>query len=124
MRSDKVDGFILDRGFQIFLTSYPTAKEMLDYNALDLKPFYAGEAATSKSSLPVQFERAAISREGRNLMHIAFVLIFSREFGSRDESAQAKMTLLNFLDARIAHVVQAVRLGELKSMAFMILERT
>ena len=43
VRSDKVDGFTLDRGFQIFLTSYPTAKEMLDYTALDLKPFYAGK---------------------------------------------------------------------------------
>lgn len=44
VRSDRVDGFILDRGFQIFLTSYPTAKEMLDYDALDLKPFYAGRS--------------------------------------------------------------------------------
>lgn len=42
MRSDTVDGFTLDRGFQIFLTSYPEAKEVLDYADLDLKPFYAG----------------------------------------------------------------------------------
>ena len=42
VRSDKVDGYTLDRGFQIFLTSYPEAKEVLDYNALQLKPFYAG----------------------------------------------------------------------------------
>lgn len=42
VRSDKLDGFILDRGFQIFLTSYPTAKAMLDYDALNLQPFYAG----------------------------------------------------------------------------------
>ena len=34
--------FLLDRGFQIFLTSYPTARAMLDYAALDLRPFYAG----------------------------------------------------------------------------------
>lgn len=26
VRTDKVDGFLLDRGFQIFLTSYPEAK--------------------------------------------------------------------------------------------------
>lgn len=49
VRSDKVDGFILDRGFQIFLTSYPTAKEMLDYGALDLKPFYAGGSSAQAS---------------------------------------------------------------------------
>lgn len=42
VRSDKAEGFTLDRGFQIFLTSYPEAKEVLDYAGLDLKPFYAG----------------------------------------------------------------------------------
>lgn len=36
--------FLLDRGFQIFLTSYPTAKELLNYAELDLRPFYAGAA--------------------------------------------------------------------------------
>ena len=42
VRSDKHEGFILDRGFQIFLTSYPEAIEVLDYADLGLKPFYAG----------------------------------------------------------------------------------
>ena len=45
VRTDVVDGFRLDRGFQIYLTSYPTAQEMLDYDALDLRPFYAGMAS-------------------------------------------------------------------------------
>jgi phytoene dehydrogenase-like protein len=44
-RTDKVDGFLLDRGFQIFLTSYQEAQAALDYDALDLKPFYAGTGA-------------------------------------------------------------------------------
>ena len=42
IRTDIVDGFRLDRGFQVFLTSYPEAKEILDYQALDLKPFLPG----------------------------------------------------------------------------------
>jgi hypothetical protein len=42
VRSDVVDGFTLDRGFQIFLTGYPYARTALDYPALDLRPFYAG----------------------------------------------------------------------------------
>ena len=42
VRTDFVDGFTLDRGFQIFLTAYPKAKEVLDYEALDLREFYAG----------------------------------------------------------------------------------
>lgn len=32
----------LDRGFQIFLTAYPEARALLDYDGLDLRPFYAG----------------------------------------------------------------------------------
>lgn len=42
IRTDTVDGFRLDRGFQVFLTSYPEAKATLDYDALELKPFLSG----------------------------------------------------------------------------------
>jgi uncharacterized protein with NAD-binding domain and iron-sulfur cluster len=50
-RTDNVDGFLLDRGFQIFLTGYPEARETLDYEALQLQPFYAGAHFTC-SCLP------------------------------------------------------------------------
>lgn len=42
VRTDVVEGFRLDRGFQVFLTSYREAGEVLDLPTLDLKPFYAG----------------------------------------------------------------------------------
>ncbi|EEF46791.1 15-cis-phytoene desaturase, chloroplastic/chromoplastic [Ricinus communis] len=42
VRTDIVDGFILDRGFQIFITAYPEAQKLLDYQALDLQRFYSG----------------------------------------------------------------------------------
>ena len=42
VRTDKVDGFLLDRGFQIYLDSYPVAARHLDHAALDLKPFEPG----------------------------------------------------------------------------------
>jgi len=42
IRTDLVDGFSLDRGFQVFLTSYPEAKRILDYDLLQLKPFLPG----------------------------------------------------------------------------------
>lgn len=42
VRTDIVDGFRLDRGFQVFLTSYPEAASILDYGALDLRPFLPG----------------------------------------------------------------------------------
>lgn len=41
-RTDEVDGFLLDRGFQILLTAYPEAQEFLDYEGLDLHSFYPG----------------------------------------------------------------------------------
>ena len=42
LRTDVVDGYLLDRGFAIFLTGYPEAQKQLDYADLDLRPFYAG----------------------------------------------------------------------------------
>lgn len=42
VRTDIVDGFQLDRGFQLLLTAYPTAQRLLDYEALDLRAFDAG----------------------------------------------------------------------------------
>lgn len=42
LRTDKVDGFLLDRGFQVLLTSYPEAHRYLDYEALDLEIFQPG----------------------------------------------------------------------------------
>jgi protoporphyrinogen oxidase len=42
VRTDHVDGFLLDRGFQVFLTAYPEAKQVLDYPKLDLQEFFPG----------------------------------------------------------------------------------
>ena len=42
VRTDKVEGFLLDRGFQVLLTAYPEAKRVLDYDDLNLCPFYPG----------------------------------------------------------------------------------
>lgn len=42
VRTDKKDGFLLDRGFQVLLTAYPEAKKLLAYDQLDLKYFSLG----------------------------------------------------------------------------------
>jgi len=42
IRTDVVDGFCLDRGFQILLTAYPEARKLLDYEALELKNYEPG----------------------------------------------------------------------------------
>ena len=36
VKTDSVDGFILDRGFQVLLTAYPEAKKLLNYKDLQL----------------------------------------------------------------------------------------
>ena len=42
VRTDRVDGFQLDRGFQVFLSGYPEAQATLDYPALKLQTFHPG----------------------------------------------------------------------------------
>jgi len=42
VRSDKVDGFTLDRGFAVFIDSYPQSKKLLDYRRLKLRHFQPG----------------------------------------------------------------------------------
>lgn len=42
VRTDEVDGFRLDRGFQVYNPAYPDAAAELDHAALDLRPFEPG----------------------------------------------------------------------------------
>ena len=42
VQTDTVDGFRLDRGFQVLLTAYPETQRELDYDALDLHAFRDG----------------------------------------------------------------------------------
>src|SRR4051794_32781063 len=42
VRTDVVDGFRLDRGFQVYDTAYPESARVLDHDALDLKSFPNG----------------------------------------------------------------------------------
>ncbi len=42
VRTDQVEGFLLDRGFQVLLTAYPEARRILDYPALGLQPYASG----------------------------------------------------------------------------------
>lgn len=44
IKTDVVDGFKLDRGFQVLQTGYPEAQKTLDYSELQLKKFPAGVA--------------------------------------------------------------------------------
>ena len=42
VKTDLVDGYQLDQGFQVLLTAYPEAKKHLDFQELDLQAFLPG----------------------------------------------------------------------------------
>ena len=63
-RTDSQDGFRLDRGFQVLLTSYPEARRALDFDALNLGAFEPGamirlDDGFSKFSDPLRRPRTA-----------------------------------------------------------------
>ena len=54
VRTDVVDGFLLDRGFQVLLTAYPAARRWFDLDALDLRPFAPGVVVHGTGRRPVR----------------------------------------------------------------------
>ena len=42
VRTDDVEGFRLDRGFQVYFPAYPNAAKLIDPKALELRPFRVG----------------------------------------------------------------------------------
>lgn len=53
VRTDHVEGFLLDRGFQVLLTAYPELERRVDLNRLDVKTFAPGASIVSNSALRV-----------------------------------------------------------------------
>src|ERR1700755_2224323 len=49
VRTDVVDGFLCDRGFQVLNPAYPELPHAVDVGALDLRPFAAGVAVRRQS---------------------------------------------------------------------------
>lgn len=53
IRTDRVDGFLVDRGFQLLNPAYPAVRRWVDVDALGLQPFGAGVAARTETGLTV-----------------------------------------------------------------------
>lgn len=51
VRTDRLDGFLLDRGFQILLTAYPQVQARLDLRALGLREFEPGALVRTATGL-------------------------------------------------------------------------
>jgi phytoene dehydrogenase-like protein len=48
IKTDEVDGYLLDRGFQVLLTQYPETQRYLDYDHLRLRSFAPGAIILNK----------------------------------------------------------------------------
>ncbi|MEU5714528.1 NAD(P)/FAD-dependent oxidoreductase [Streptomyces sp. NPDC020403] len=86
MRTDRRDGFLLDRGFQVFNTSYPQVKQRMDLRRLRLRPFIAGVVAHTPHG-PVRL--ADPTREPG----AAGALLPGRVLSARDLAALAALTV-------------------------------
>ena len=73
IRSDKEEGFLMDRGFQVLLTAYDECQAVLDYQALNLGTFEPGALVWRGSGFsklidpwrrPLQSIKAALSPIG------------------------------------------------------------
>jgi Flavin containing amine oxidoreductase len=81
VRTDVVDGFTLDRGFQLYNPAYPEGRRVLDHGALDLHPLTRGALVVQGSrrwrladprSEPGWALTAARSRLGSPLDYVRF----------------------------------------------------
>ncbi len=68
VRTDPLDGFLLDRGFQVFLDAYPEACELLDKKSLDLRAFRPGALIHQTSGMERVMD---VFREPRHLLESA-----------------------------------------------------
>lgn len=48
MQTDEVDGFLLDRGFQLYNSAYPEGQRLLDHDALELRSFFPGAVLSTE----------------------------------------------------------------------------
>ena len=74
VRTDEVEGFLLDRGFQVFLDAYPEAGNLLDTKRLDLRAFKPGALIYQTSGMRRIMD---VFREPRHLLESAFAPVGS-----------------------------------------------
>jgi phytoene dehydrogenase-like protein len=74
VRTDQLDGYLLDRGFQVFLDAYPEAGHLLDKKSLDLQAFRPGALIYQTSGMRRVMD---VFREPRHLVESALAPVGS-----------------------------------------------
>ena len=97
VRTDQLDGFLLDRGFQVFLDAYPEAGDLLDKESLDLRAFRPG-ALIYRTSGKVRM--MDVFREPRHLIESALAPIGS--FADKLRVARLRWRLMRLTTKEIA----------------------
>jgi protoporphyrinogen oxidase len=108
MRTDEVEGFRLDRGFQVLNTAYPEAVRYLDFQALQLKNFDPGAVIfegkvsyliTDPLRNPLKLVGMAISRVGSFLDKIKIFTLTQtlKKKSVEDIFAEPSVTTLQYL---------------------------
>ncbi len=85
MRTDRRDGFLLDRGFQVFNTAHPQVRRLLPLRRLRLRPFTPGVLAHTPSGVARLTDPTRRPREAGGLLP-------GRALGARDLAALAGLT--------------------------------
>ena len=87
VHSRKVEGFTLDRGFQVLFTAYPAVRSELDLDALDLRGFTPG-------AVIARHARRSVLSDPRRDPRALFETLFNREVTTTDKAR----TLLLYQD--------------------------
>ncbi|HSI77743.1 MAG TPA: NAD(P)/FAD-dependent oxidoreductase [Lunatimonas sp.] len=111
IKTDLVDGYLLDHGFQVLLTSYPEAQRYLDFDALDLKHFHPGAMIFDSGEIvavhdplrrPTQFLNMAFSKVGNVFDKIKIYRLTKELKGKHEEEifSAPEMTTSEYLKKR------------------------
>jgi phytoene dehydrogenase-like protein len=99
VRTDLVDGFLLDRGFQVYLSAYPEAGKLLDLEALNLHPFEPGALVFDGSNIhrvmdvfrrPTTMIESALAPVGTFMDKVRVALLRFRSLGSSETEIAAR----------------------------------
>src|SRR6266511_1098012 len=78
VRTDVVDGFLLDRGFQTLLTAAPEARGLLDYRALELHPFEPAALTALLAPVGGTRDKLRLARLRRRALHEDLATMLAR----------------------------------------------
>jgi phytoene dehydrogenase-like protein len=113
IKTDKINGFRLDRGFQVLLTAYPETKNLLNYEELNLKKMLPGAHILYENG---SFELADPFRQASALFSTLFAPVGSLK--DKFKTFLLKRRLLNTKTENLFSQTETTSLEKLKSYGF------